>query len=119
MFLGDIDTRWLAENYPWQCSEHANRIMDFRDRHGEDKIIDVHYADLMTDPIGAMKKLYVQLGDEFTPEAETGIQAWIDENPQDKFGRHEYKLAQYGLSKEQLEPMFERYLSRYEVAREG
>ncbi len=119
MFMGKIDTEWLGQNYPWQCAEHANRIMDFRDRHGEDKIIDVHYADLMVDPIGAMRKLYKQLGDEFTPEAESGIQAWVDDNPQDKFGRHEYKLAQYGLSKEQLEPMFERYLSRYDVAREG
>ena len=43
----------------------------------------------------------------------------MDDNPQDKFGRHEYKLAQYGLSKEALEPLFERYLSRYDIAREG
>ena len=36
-----------------------------------------------------------------------------------KFGKHEYKLAQYGITKEQLDTMFERYLSRYDVAREG
>ena len=33
--------------------------------------------------------------------------------------RDSYKLAQYGLSVEQLAPHFERYLSRYDVAREG
>ena len=32
---------------------------------------------------------------------------------------HEYKLAQFGLSKEQLEPHFERYLSRYDIEPEG
>ena len=117
--MGRIDTEWLAEDYSWQAAEHANRIMDFRDKHGEDKLIDVHYADLTTDPIGVMKRVYAQLGDPFTPEAEAGIQGWLDENPQDKFGKHEYKLAQYGLTKEQLEPLFERYLSRYDVAREG
>ena len=119
LFLGGPNKEWLAENYPWQCGEHANRVMDFRDKHGEDKIIDVHYADLMTEPMTVMKQLYAALGDEFTPEAEAGIQSWLDDNPQDKFGRHEYKLAQYGLSKESLEPLFERYLSRYDVAREG
>ncbi|MEO6093565.1 MAG: sulfotransferase [Novosphingobium sp.] len=118
-FMGKPDTEWLGQDYSWQCAEHANRIMDFRDKHGEDKIIDVHYDDMMTDPIGVMRKLYATLGDEFTAEAEAGIQGWIDDNPQDKFGRHEYKLAQYGLTKEQLEPLFERYLSRYDVAREG
>lgn len=119
MFLGGIDTEWLAEDYPWQAVEHANRIMDFRDKHGEDKIIDVHYADLTSDPMGTMKKLYAALGDEFTTEAEAGIQGWLDDNPQNKFGKHEYKLAQYGLKKEELEPLFERYLSRYDVEREG
>lgn len=117
--MGKVDTEWLAQDYPWQAAEHANRIMDFRDKYGEDKIIDVHYADLVEDPVGQTKQLYAKLGDEWTAEAEAAIQKWVDDNPQNKFGKHEYKLAQYGLSKEQLEPLFERYLSRYDVAREG
>ena len=117
--MGKIDAEWLGKDYPWQTAEHANRIMDFRDKFGEDKIIDVHYADLVNDPVGETKKLYAKLGDEWTAEAEAGIQGWVDDNPQNKFGKHEYKLAQYGVTMEQLEPMFERYLSRYDVAREG
>ncbi|WP_324694653.1 sulfotransferase [Novosphingobium sp. RL4] len=117
--MGKPDTAWLKENYTWQAAEHANRIMDFRDKHGEDKVIDVHYADMTADPIGTMKKVYQQLGDEWTAEAEAGIQQWVNDNPQDKFGKHEYKLAQYGIEKAELEPLFERYLSRYDVAREG
>ena len=117
--MGRIDTEWLGSDYSWQAAEHAKRGMDFRDKHGEDRVIDVHYDRLLDDPMGTMKQLYTALGDEWTPAAEAGIQAWLDDNPQDKFGKHEYKLAKYGLSMEQLEPMFERYLSRYDVAREG
>ena len=117
--MGRMDNEWLGQNYPWQCAEHAGRIMDFRDKFGEDRVIDVHYADLLNDPVGETKKLYSKLGDEWTADAEAGIQGWVNDNPQDKFGRHEYKLAQYGLSVESLRPMFERYLSRYDVAREG
>jgi len=119
MHYGKVDAEWISQDYPWQAAEHANRIMDFRDKFGEDKIIDVHYADLMNDPMGTTRQVYAALGDSFTAEAEAGVQEWLDDNPQDKFGRHEYKLAQFGLSKEALEPMFERYLSRYDVAREG
>jgi hypothetical protein len=119
MLMGRVDTEWLAEDYPWQAQQHAERGMDFRDRHGEDRVIDVHYADMMNDPLGMMKRLYAQLGDEWTAEAEAGIQGWLDDNPQNKFGKHEYKLAQYGLEKDKLEPLFERYLARYDVAREG
>lgn len=117
--MGKVDAEWLAQDYPWQAAEHANRIMDFRDRFGEDRIIDVHYADLVSDPVGETRRLYAKLGDEWTAEAEAGVQQWVDDNPQNKFGKHDYKLAQYGLSKERLEPLFERYLSRYDVSREG
>jgi Sulfotransferase family len=117
--MGKVDAQWLGQDYPWQAAEHANRIMDFRDKFGEDKIIDVHYADLVNDPVGETKKLYAKLGDEWTAEAEAGIRGWVNDNPQDKFGRHEYKLDQFGVTLQQLEPMFERYLSRYDVAREG
>lgn len=117
--MGKIDAEWLGDDYSWQAAEHANRIMDFRDKYGEDKIIDVHYADLVSDPVGETRKLYAKLGDDWTAEAEAGVQKWVDDNPQNKFGKHDYKLAQYGLSKERLEPLFERYLSRYDVAREG
>ena len=117
--MGRIDHDWLGKTYSWQAAEHATRIMDFRDKYGEDKVIDVHYSDLVTNPLETVRTLYKALGDEFTPEAEAAVQVWLDDNPQGKFGRHEYKLAQYGLSKDMLEPMFERYLSRYDVAREG
>ena len=69
--------------------------------------------------IATMRKLYEGLGDEFSPEVEASMQAWLDANPQNKFGKHEYKLAQYGLSPEKAMPVFERYLSRYDVAKEG
>ena len=118
-FMGAPDNQWLGEDYPWQAQQHAERVMDFRDKHGEDSVIDVHYDRMVKDPVGTMKQLYADLGDEWTTEAEASIQKWVDDNPQGKFGRHDYKLAQYGLSVEQLAPHFERYLSRYDVAREG
>jgi hypothetical protein len=93
--------------------------MDACSRIGEGRIIDIHYADLMRDPMGTMRKLYKALGDVLTQEAEAAMRQWLEQNPQGMFGRHEYKLAEYGLSKETLEPYFERYLSHYDVEREG
>jgi len=113
------DLEWLGTNYPWQAVQHADRIMDARAKLGHDRIIDVHYADLMRNPLPTMRKLYESLGDEFTAQAESGMTAWLADNPQDKFGKHEYKLAQFGLTPDKVRGMFERYLSGYEVEREG
>lgn len=118
-YTGTVDKEWIAQNCAYQAVEHANRIMDVRDKIGEKRIADVHYAELTTHPIETMRKLYAALGDDFTPAVEAAMQQWLDDNPQSKFGKHEYKLEQYGLSTEKLAPGFERYLSRYDVAREG
>jgi Sulfotransferase family len=113
------DIEWTGQNYPWQAVQHANRIMDSRQKLGHDRIIDVHYGELMREPIDTVRNLYESLGDDFTPEAEHCMRAWLADNPQDKFGRHEYKLAQYGLTPQAVRSMFERYLSEYEVESEG
>lgn len=113
------DYQWIGENCAWQAVEHAERIMNTRDRIGEDRIIDIHYADLMRDPIGTARTLYAALGDPFTPEVEAAMQAWLDDNPQQKFGKHEYRLGEFGLTPETVRPRFERYLSRYQVEAEG
>ncbi len=113
------DPQWIGQNCAWQAQQHAERIMDARDTLGEDRMVDVHYRELTREPIETMRRLYASLGDEFTQEAEAGMRAWLADNPQDKFGKHEYKLAQYGLDQAAVESLFERYLSRYEVEREG
>lgn len=118
-FAGRIDLDWIGRDMPWQAQQHAERAMDARARIGHDRIIDVYYADLMRDPIATVRSLYAALGDDFTVEAQAAMQAWLDVNPQGKFGRHEYDLDKYGLSKAALEPYFERYLSEYDVEREG
>jgi hypothetical protein len=118
-FTGKTDTDWIAENCPYQAKLHADRIMDFREKFGEDRIVDVHYADLISQPIASMEKLYGELGDEFSDGARNGMQRWIDDNSQNKFGKHEYRLAEFGLTAREVEVQFERYLAKYDVAREG
>lgn len=115
----EVDRAWIGQNCAWQAREHAQRIMAARDELGEDRIVDVHYDRLVHDPLGEMRALYAALGDPFTAEAEAGMRAWLADNPQDKFGKHEYRLAQYGIDTRTAEALFEPYLARYDVAREG
>jgi hypothetical protein len=118
-YTGKIDYEWLGEDCSYQAVLHLDRIQDTREKLGHDRIVDLHYADVTRDPMGAIRKLYADLGDTLSAEAEAAMLAWLAENPQGKFGKHEYALDQYGLSVENLTPRFERYLSQYDVAREG
>jgi hypothetical protein len=43
------------------------------------------------------------------------MQAWLDRNPQDRFGARPYSFEQFGLERRQLEPVFEEYLATFDV----
>jgi hypothetical protein len=110
---------WLREHYPRQLAEHVNRPLRLRERLGHERIYDLHYAEVMRDPIGTLRDLYAWAGDPFTPEAEAAMREWLAKNPQDRFGRHEYQLEQFGLSVADLEPHFAEYLAAVDIEREG
>lgn len=117
--LSQRDDKFLVSNYPNQMAEHLRRPMAYQDRTGTDPFYHLHYAAMVRDPIAEMRRLYAWLGDEFTADAEAGMNAWLEKNPQGKFGKHAYNLDQFGLSKEQLMPFFEDYLKRFDVESEG
>ena len=79
-------------------------------------IYHLYYDDLVRDPLAQMKKVYAWLGDEWTGAAQTGMQSWLEANPQGKFGKHSYSLSQWGFSKKDLEPYFSDYLREHPVA---
>lgn len=113
------DRDYLVSNYPNQLAEHVRRPMAVQDELGKDPFYHLHYAELTRDPIGQMRKLYRWLQEPFTAEAEAGMNDWLKDNPQGKFGKHAYGLDEFGLSKDRLMPYFEPYLKRFDLELEG
>ena len=59
----------------WQSwAEAVRRAMDFRKRFGDNRFVDVSFADLQTDPIAPLESGYDQLGLTFTGEARRRVQ---------------------------------------------
>jgi len=116
VFCETRDLDHIVRNFPRSLGEHVARPMAVR-AEGCD-IYDLYYADLLRDPMGEMRKLYAWLGDDFTPDAEAGMRAWLLQNPQHKHGAHAYDLERFGMTEEHFRPSFKAYLDRYPVERE-
>jgi hypothetical protein len=116
MVLGDaLDVGDLGEYATEQMREHVERPLRARSRIGADRFFDLHYADLMRDPIGQMESLYEWAGDEFTPELTGRMRTWLDTNPQDRFGPRPYSFEQFGLDRAELDRTFDEYLSTFDI----
>lgn len=92
------------------------RVRAFEDKHGRDAIHHIEYKALTGDPIGEMRKAYARFETPFTAEVEAAMQGVLDDNPQGKHGKHEYRLEDYGLTREQVYDHFGDYIERYGIA---
>jgi Sulfotransferase family len=117
--LGVVDREAIGRTTVKQLREHVERSMRARARIGDAQFFDLHYADLMRDPIGQMRELYAWAGEELTPDLETRMRAWLANNRQDRFGPRPYSLGEYGLTQEELVPVFAEYLKAFDIQLEG
>jgi hypothetical protein len=89
--------------------------MQTRRRIGDDRFFDLHYADLMRNPIGVMRALYDWAGDDLTGGTERAMLHWLQQHPQDRHGVAPYSLDGSGVTRADLEPLFDEYLSAFDV----
>jgi len=72
--------------------------------------IDIEYKNLLKDPIGQLKTIYQFAGLSLTKEIEDSVNQHLEENVQQKYGRHEYRLVDFGLEPKDLhDPAFDLY----------
>lgn len=86
-----------------------------RTRANADRFIDIWYEDLVTNPLGTVRRLYEQVGYTYTAEFEKRAEQWIQENPKNKYGIHEYNLEAYGLTSQRIDECISWYRERYQV----
>jgi hypothetical protein len=79
---------------------------------------DVHYADLMADPIATVKGIYDRFGLVLTDDATTAMQRWIDAHPKREHGTHTYSAEQFGLATDRLRRRFSFYVERFGIVPE-
>jgi len=114
IFNKDADEGYMRDRFPLQLALHLARPLEMsRDRPQD--IYDLYYDDLVTDPLAQLKKVYAWLGDAWTEATEAGMQAWLGENTQGRYGQHRYSLSQWGFRRQDLEPYFSDYLRVHPV----
>jgi hypothetical protein len=69
----------------------------------------------MRDPIAAMHALYDWAADDLTTDTETSMISWLEQHPQDRHGSAPYSLDGSGVTRADLEPLFDEYLSAFDV----
>ena len=119
MYSDDVDLKGIGASFMDTFRVMIERAGAFKAKHGAGSIHDVQYVDTVRDPMGTVRKIYDALNLDYTPEAQAGMQAFMDNNPKGKHGKHEYDLAEYGLSVDGVREYFKSYIEDYDIPVKG
>jgi Sulfotransferase family len=107
--------RYIADHWTQMLERSVASVDAFRAAHPDRRICDVHYADLVRDPLGTMRSVYAAFGDEFSGQALGAMTQHVESHPKGKFGRHAYDLAEFGLDAGAIRDRFRHYVERYGI----
>jgi hypothetical protein len=103
-----VGTQWCS-----QMRRAVHDAMDARVSLPADRFLDIRFEDTVTDPFGVFEAVYRFADMSFPDEVRKAIKRWLAQNSRDKRAVHDYTLAQFGLSVEQLERDFAPYRARH------
>jgi len=96
---------------------HIDRFMAYRAKGNG--IIDVDYYRLVADPVSVVGEIYERIGMTMPGTVRARLAGWIAANPKGKRGKHEYRLADYGLDAATVDALFAEYRRKFGVKSEA
>jgi hypothetical protein len=87
----------------------VQRAMDFCTKNPSAKVMHISYQELVGDPLSYITKVYASHNQNPTAAYISAIRDWLGQNPQNKHGKHKYKLEDFGLTNDQVAEKFTDY----------
>jgi hypothetical protein len=84
----------------------------------DDRIFDVRYRELVSDPIATVRRVYAHFDIPFTPAFEERLHARLAARPREARGAHEYRFEDTGLDLATERARLERYQEHYRIESE-
>lgn len=82
------------------------------------QFVDLRYADLMRDPLAAVRAVYERLDMTLPAEVADRMRAYLAAKPRAKHGEHRYRLEDFGLDRARLRSGYAAYCTRFDVPAE-
>ncbi|MET0733854.1 MAG: sulfotransferase [Casimicrobiaceae bacterium] len=112
-FMSVIDPPAIAMEMINYWTSGLHRGMAYRRANPNAPIFDIGHTEIVTDPIGAVRKIYGHFGVPVTGKAERALTAFVDENPREKLGAHSHGIERYGFTSERIHEIFGDYVKTF------
>ena len=111
----DIDPRVRGPHWLDRLATLAERGMASLDDDPDAAVAHVDYRALVDRPVETVRAIYDGFGLDLDTAGELRMQAWMDANPQNRWGRHRYDPDEFALDRDRVRDRFSAYCERFDV----
>ena len=86
-----------------------NKHLNDRNNISQEKIFNLQYSDLITDPLKQVKSIYSHFDYDLSEEGKSAMESFLSKPSQLKEGKHRYELENFGLSSQLVKKKLYRY----------
>jgi len=117
-FSDGVDPSEIGRDVSARWAEALRRSIEVRAHAREDRFVDVHYQQLLHDPMAVVRQLYERMGETLAPDVERSMRRFVAENRPNRFGRHHYRLSSFALDADTERRRFASYREHFHVVDE-
>ena len=117
----DVDVDRAAQHVQAVFAAGLNGSVDLRTSGAvpAERFVDVHFAELISDPVSTLSAAYARMGRDFTDDHAAAVLDYLAHKPKGKFGVHRYQPEDWGFTAESLREAMAPYIDHFGVASEG
>lgn len=79
----------------------------------EGQFLDINHDAFVRDPWPALEAIYKLRQMPLGEQGRSAMAHWLQQHPRGKHGKHEYRLADYGITRTEVADLFDEYVQRY------
>ena len=119
MLSDHVDPEEIGRHWLRKTRRMMERSMQVRRDASGGVFVDVSYYDLLVDPLAELRRVYDAAGIAFTEEAERAARVVSGRDVKDRYGRHVYSPASFGLDDETIDADCGFYRTEYRIPDEA
>jgi hypothetical protein len=111
-----VDPLQVAAHWSRKIERMLGRALATRDARDGRSFVDVHYGELMSNPVGTVERICGQIGLAWSDGTREHLKQWLANNRQHKYGIHRYAAEDFGLNEGSIAERFKTYRERFDLA---
>lgn len=119
IFSDEVSVEYVSKFWTNKNVYMVQRALEYRKSTSVNRYTDIYFEDVMKDPMMQLERVYNNNQWEWSAGVQNILSAKLNERDRHKYGVHRYSLSDFGLTTDEVKPLFADYCQCFNIPTEA